>query len=419
MKLLIRQATILSPHSPLHRQTKDLLIQDGTILSIDDQIENHDVRVIEAPDLHISTGWMDIFADFADPGFEYRETLQTGASAAAAGGFTDVMLLPNTKPAIHDKSQVNYITSQSKQLPVNLLPIGAITKNTEGKELAEMYDMQEGGAVAFSDGIKPLQQAGIMIKALQYVKAFNGTIIQVPEDTSIGAGGLMNEGIISTRLGLPGKPAIAEELMVARDINLAQYTESRIHFTGISTAQSIEHIRKAKEAGIQVTASASPCHLFFTEEDLQHYDTNLKLNPPLRSKSDRDALRAALLDGTIDCIASHHLPQHSDHKDCEFEYAKPGMITLEALFASVNTWWTKGIDELVNTLAVKPRQVFGIPVPEIKAGTEAKLTLFSPSAHQTFSTNQLRSKSANCAFTGHELKGLVYGIINGNKNSFS
>ena len=417
MKVLIKQATIVQPSSPLNGLVKDIFITNGTITNIADNITEPADTLIEQQNLHISIGWMDTYSHFCDPGHEYRETLETGANAAAAGGFTDVLVLPNTSPVVHNKSQVEYLVQQSKSLPVNLHPIGAVTKDAEGKELAEMYDMQYSGAIAFSDGINSIQNSGLMVKALQYIKPFKGTIIQIPEDKSIGTNGLMNEGIISTRLGLPGKPAMAEELMVARDIKLTSYSSSSLHFTGVTTAKSIEYIQRAKDAGIGITCSVTPYHLFFCDEDLQQYDTNLKVNPPIRAKQDRDALLVALLDGTVDCIASHHIPQHADSKICEFEYAKPGMIGLESLFGVVwclvNSQWS--IDKLVEILTNAPRKIFNINIPRIEVGAIACLTLFNPAISYTFDETMIQSKSKNSPFTGKQLKGKVVGIINKNQ----
>lgn len=417
MKVLIKQAQIVCSSSPFNGQLKDVLINNGIITAIADSITETADQVVEAEGLHASIGWMDPFAHFCDPGFEYRETLETGAAASAAGGFTEVLVLPNTNPAVHSKSQVEYIVQKSKALGVNIHPIGAVTKNAEGNELAEMYDMQASGAVAFSDGVHAIQNSGLLIKALQYVKTFNGTIIQVPDDKSIAPGGLMNEGIISTRLGLPGKPAMAEELIVARDIKLARYADSKLHFTGVSSAKSLEYIRRAKEAGIAISCSVTPYHLFFCDEDIVTYDTNLKVNPPLRTQADREALLKGLLDGTIDCIASHHIPYNYDNKVCEFEYAKNGMIGLESLFgvtwSIVNDQWS--IDSLIDKLSVAPREVLGMPVPEIKEGAAANLTLFDPAAEYVFEESMIRSKSKNSAFVGKQLKGRVIGIVNKDK----
>ncbi len=287
MKVLIKQATIISSSSPFNGQTKDILITNGIITTIGDAISEKADQQIEQPGLCISIGWMDVFSNFADPGFEYKETLETGAKAAAAGGFTDVMVIPNTNPVVHSKSQVEYIIQKSKSLAVNIHPIGAVTKNAEGKDLAEMYDMHQSGAAGFGDGVNSIQSSGIMLKALQYVKSFNGTVIQIPDDKSIGTNGLMNEGIISTRLGLPGKPTIAEELLVARDIKLARYADSKLHFTGVSSAKSLEYIKRAKDGGLHVTCSVTPYHLFFTDTDIQQYDTNLKVTPPLSRRPSR------------------------------------------------------------------------------------------------------------------------------------
>lgn len=414
MKVLIKQATIVCPSSPLNGQVKDIFIENGRITAIADNISQQADQTIQQPNLHASIGWMDVFAHFCDPGFEYRETLETGAAAAAAGGFTEVMVLPNTNPVVHAKTQVEYIVQKSKELPVTIHPIGAITKNAEGKDLAEMYDMRQSGAAAFSDGIHSVQSSGLLIKALQYVKSFDGTIIQIPDDKSIAPGGLINEGIVSTQLGLPGKPAMAEEIIVARDIKLARYAGSKLHFTGIASAKSLEYIRRAKEEGIQVTASVTPYHLWFTDEDLKDYDTNLKVNPPVRTDADKQALIAGFLDGTIDCIASHHIPHNYDAKVCEFEYAKAGMIGLETLFDVV--WKVASgkhsIDQLIDKLSVAPRNIFGLPVPVIKEGETANLTLFDPNVEYTFTEAGIQSKSKNSAFIGKQLKGKVVGIIN-------
>ena len=414
MKVLIKQAHIICSSSPFHGQVKDILIIDGIIDKIADNITENAEEIIANDNMHVSIGWMDVFAHFTDPGYEHKETLATGAAAAAAGGFTDVMIVPNTNPAVSSKSQVEYIVQKSVALPVNIYPIASITKNTEGTALAEMYDMHASGAIAFSDGTQPVQSPGLLLKALQYVLAINATIIQVPDDKSISAHGLMNEGIASTRLGLPGKPAIAEELMIVRDIELLKYTKSKLHITGVSTKKGIELIAAAKKEGLNISCSATPYHGWFCDEDLAAYDSNLKVNPPLRTRADMMAVRQAIQDGTADCIASHHFPQHWDDKTCEFEYAKNGMIGLQTLFAAVNSF-ENDLPKLIDQLTIAPRNIFGLSLPQIKEGNLACITLFNPLQQYIFEERMILSKSHNSPFIGKTLKGKVIGIINKNK----
>ncbi|HVM87999.1 MAG TPA: dihydroorotase [Puia sp.] len=419
MNILIQQAQIVNSLSSHHGTVKDILIENGVIRKIQDKIDEQADKIIQAPGLYVSAGWMDIFSNFCDPGFEYKETLETGAHAAAAGGFTDVFVIPNTKPVIDTKAQVEYVRQKSKSLPVNIFPIGAVTKSIEGKELAEMYDMQNSGAIAFSDGTSPIQSSGILLKALQYVKAFNGTIIQIPDDKTIGTNGLINEGIISTQLGLPGKPMMAEELIIARDIKLARYTDSKIHFTGITSPKSLEYIKRAKDAGLQVTCSVTPYHLFFSDEDMINYDTHLKVYPPLRTKKEVAVLKAAVSDGTVDCIATHHLPQEYDSKILEFEYAKFGMTGLETCYQVLNTILPDINQEHLCALLTNARKIFNLPQTLIEEGETCCITLFDPSSENLITEEQFHSKSKNTPFIGKMLKGKVLGIINGEKLSLN
>jgi dihydroorotase len=417
MTILIRKAHIIDPASPFHATTQDVLIENGRIKQIGQSIPASADQIIDQPNLHLSPGWFDLFAHFCDPGFEYKETLETGIEAAAAGGFTEVMVLPNTQPVVSGKSQVEYIVQKSRYAAVSIHPSGAVTKQTEGKELAEMYDMQSAGAIAFTDGIHPVQSAGLLLKALQYVKAFRGTIIQIPDDNSIGTYGLMNEGIVSTRLGLPGKPILAEEIQVARDIKLTRYAESKLHFTGITSPKSIEYINRAKQTGAAISCSVTPAHLYFCDEDLQSYDTNLKLYPPLRTATEREALKKAVLNGSVDCITTHHEPHEYDSKICEFEYAKPGMIGLESCYGVMGAIFGNQLtaEKWIELISINPRKVLGLNVPAIKEGELANVTIFDPEATYIFTEEAIRSKSRNSAFVGKELKGKVIGIINNNQ----
>jgi dihydroorotase len=416
MKILVRQATIADPDSSLNGQVMDLLINGNLVSKIASHITDAADEVIEAEGLLVSPGWIDLFSHFADPGYEYKETLETGAAAAAAGGFTQVFVLPNTQPVVDNKTQTEYISQRSKSLPVTIHPLGAITKGIEGKLLAEMYDMKNSGAIAFSDGNSPVQSPGLFLKALQYVKAFDGVLVQVPLDKSIGAGGLINEGVISTRLGLPGIPALAEEIIIKRDIDLLRYTESKLHITGVSTKNSLALIDAAKKEGLHISCSVTPYHLFFCEEDMQTYDTNLKVNPPLRSKDDMLALREAVVKGTVDCIASHHMPQDWDNKVCEFEYAKNGMTGLETSFAVVNHLLPELTKERIAQLfSVNVRKIFNLPATHIEEGNVAELTLFTKSGTTLISKSQLRTKSSNTPFLDRELGGKILGIIHKGK----
>jgi dihydroorotase len=420
MVLLIQQAYINDPSSPFHETRQDILIESGIIKDIQPRIEAKADQVIAGQGLNLSPGWVDIFAQFADPGYEYKETLETGAAAAAAGGYTDVLVIPNTKPVVDNKSQTEYIKQKSKSLPVNVHPIGAVSRGAEGKDLAEMYDMRASGAIAFSDGLHPIQSAGLLVKALQYVKAFDGVIIQIPDDKSVGANGLVHEGIISTQLGLPGKPMMAEELLVARDIKLARYADSKLHFTGVTSPRSLDYIRRAKEGGLAVTCSVTPYHLFFTDADLLQYDTNLKVYPPLRTATEVHALKKAILDGTIDCIATHHMPHEYDSKVLEFEYAKNGMIGLETAYAVLKTAMPEVPEsKWVELLSINPRKIFGLEAASIQKGAKAAITLYDPSGTITVDEKRFQSKSKNSAFIGKTLTGAVKGIVNGEKVSLS
>lgn len=412
MRVLLKKASITAPGQPLNGQTRDILIENGIITRISDDIETDANEIVSSDNLHVSPGWMDVFAHFCDPGYEFKEDLESGAQAAAAGGYTEVMLIPNTHPPLETKAQIEYIISHNPSLPVTIHPIGAISQGLKGQSLAEMYEMHRSGALAFSDGLMPVQNSGLLLKALQYVKAFGGTLIQIPDDTGISHHGLMHEGLWSTRLGMAGIPGIGEEIMVKRDLDLLGYTESKLHLTGISLERSVELIRQAKASGLAVSCSVTPYHLLFTDESLQQYNSHFKVNPPLRERQDVEALRKAVADGTIDCIATHHIPQDTDSKQKEFEYASPGMIGLETTFGVLGMVLPEiSTSELINLLAVRPRNLFGLEVPEIAEGATASITLFDPAMEWTVEENSLKSKSRNTPFLGKKLKGKVLGTI--------
>ncbi len=410
MTILLRQVKIADQHSPYNGQVKDILLQDAVLVSIQDHYEGKADQIVDFPGTIVSLGWVDPFTHFCDPGYEHRETLKTGAAAAQAGGFTTVFVVPNTQPVIDNKSQVNYIVQQQQHLPIEILPIGALSKKIEGKDLAEMIDMHQAGAVASSDGLYPVQSNLLFLKALQYVKAYDGVVIQMPIDKSMGAVGLMNEGITSTQIGLPGIPAIAEELMIARDIELLKYTHSKLHITGVSTAKGIALIEAGKKAGLALTCSVTPYHLYFNETDLNTYDTLLKVYPPLRTKADQAALQDAVERGVVDCISSHHQPQDWDGKTIEFEYAKAGIACIETTYATINHLFPKLKDEAIaNLLSNHARQIFNLGSNSINEGQKVDLTLFNRTNSFTPTKATSKSKSVNNPFLDKALNGTVIG----------
>jgi len=414
MHVLLRQARIHDSHSGFHNKVVDLYIENGVIREIGNDLDAGSAdRVIEGEDLRVSRGWVDVFADYSEPGYEHKETIASGLNAAAAGGFTQVMLAPNTYPVLDSKSPVQYVLQQAKGHIVTLRPLGAVSQKTEGKGLAEMLDMRAYGAVAFTDGWKPVQQASLMMKALEYVKAFDGTVIQVPADHSLTEGGLMHEGPVSTRLGMPGIPYLAETLMVHRDIELLRYSGSRLHLTGISSAVAVDMIRKAKAEGLNLTCSVTPYHLALTDGELSGYSSLYKVMPPLRGEEDRQALIEGLKDGTIDCIASHHRPQEWDAKEKEFEYAANGMNLQQIAFPVI--WDTlkdrMDIDRLITALTETPRRIFGMDAPAIRKGAPAEMTIFTTSGETLLTNSSNHSRSINNPFAGRSLAGKVIGII--------
>jgi dihydroorotase len=418
VKVLIKKATILCKQSKFHLQQKDILIVNGIIQKISNNIiAEKKYTVIESTDLYISIGWMDTFADFADPGFEHKETIESGINAAVAGGYTDVLLIPNTQPTISNKTQVEYLLNKAKNNIAKVHVIGAISKNIEGESLAEMYDMHNSGAVAFSDGLHAIQSAGLLLKALQYVKSFDGVIIQQPIDKSLTKNGLMHEGLWSTKLGMPGMMDIAEHIIIQRDIEILKYTESKLHITGVSTAKGIDLIRKAKKEKLNITCGVTPYHLLLSENELVNYNSNYKVNPPLRSNADKKALLQAVADGTIDCIASHHNPQDWDAKNVEFEYATFGMMSLETtlhqLLSISNS--TIEISTWIDLLTNNPRKIFGLPLQNIAEKIEANITVFSIKNTTSFTSESKKSKAINSPFLNTTLQGKVLATIHNNQ----
>jgi dihydroorotase len=420
VNILIKNVTIICPNNPHHLKKRDVLIEKGIYKNIASKIAPPPKsKIISEPNAYLSVGWVDVFSNFCEPGYENNETLYTGIQAAAAGGYTDVALIPNTHPCTDNNAQVQFL--KNKNQLVNLHPLGAISKKTEGKNLAEMMDMHQHGAVAFTDGEHAVQDAGLMLKALQYVKALDCTIIQLPNVSTLSANTYMHEGNVSTQLGLAGQSEIAEIIMIQRDIELLRYTNSKLHITGVSSAKSIELIRKAKKEGLQITCSCTPHHLLFTENNLINYDSNFKVNPPLRTLADKKSLIKALLDGTIDAIASHHSPADWDGKNVEFEYAAQGMSTIETVFHSLlQLPELENKIELVVSLLCAGRNILQLPAFNIAVGEPCNATLFSTESGKVEYNNATKkSMGTNNVHLNSLLKGKIIATFNNYKNSIN
>ena len=414
MKILIKKATILDSSSKYHQQTKDILIENGLITSIDNSITRTDVQVLDFDNLHISQGWVDLNARFGEPGQEYKEDLLSGMKTAAQGGFTHISLMPSTEPCIQTKSDISYILHQTSHNVVNIHPIGALTENRKGAQITEMFDMHQNGAIAFSDDKRSIANASLMKIALLYAKNFDGLIMSYSSEAKTSDNGQMNEGITSTKLGLKGVPALAEELQLARDLQLCEYTEAKIHFSTITTQASVEMIREAKAKGLNISADTSSYHLLLNDTALESFDSNLKVKPPLRSKADIEALKKGLKDGTIDAICSDHYPQNIENKQCEFNIAANGMINLETSFAAANTALneTLSTSQIIEKLTSLPKTILGLDKQSIEEGSLADLTLFNPTQKWTYLENDIVSKSKNTPLIGREFIGKPIAIIN-------
>lgn len=414
--ILITSAKLISPSHKLNGQQVDILIKDGVIVDVDTKINATDntIQIIDATGAIVSPGFFDLNTNIGEPGLETKEDIRSGTAAAAAGGFTAVSVHPNTNPPIYTRSEVSLIVNTAKGNLVDVFPIGSISKKREGNELAELYDMKLNGAIAFCDGTRPLQQAGVMGRALLYSKGFDGLIISFAQDDSIAAGTQMNEGVVSTYLGMKGNPNLAEVLMVSRDLFLAEYNESPIHFTTISTAESVDLIKKAKAKGLKVTCDVAAHNLVFTDEEVKGFDSNYKVNPPLRTSKDIKALLKGLKDGTVDAVVTQHTAQEIEFKNVEFHIAKNGITGLQtALPLLIKAGLTE--EQIVDKLAVGPRQIVGIEVPTLEKGTTANLVLFNIQEKWTFDVNTNKSKGTNNPLFGQQLIGKVNLVINNNQ----
>ena len=420
MNLFINNVFIIHPDSPHNGQKVDMMIENGVIQKIGKCLKcPENATFIEGEGAFAALGFMDIGVQACDPGFEHRDDVFSIAKAAAFGGFTSVAVQPNTQPTLHSKSEIAYVKNKTKEQLVDFQVIGAMTQDCKGEEISEMYDMYHAGAIAFSDGKKSIKESGILLRALQYVKAFDGLIINHPFEKSVAQGGQMHEGLMSTSLGMKGIPSLSEELMLVRDLYLLEYCESRLHVANISTARSVDLIRQAKAKGLQVTASVAAINLAFEDNDLANFDTFLKVQPPLRAQSDIAALREGLVDGTIDFIASNHIAHDEEAKNLEFPYADFGVIGLETTAAVANTFSGLSKEQLVEKLSINPRNILKINTPNIVEGEKANLTIFNPNLVWTYEKKHILSKCYNSPFIGKELKGKTIAVINQGKVEYS
>lgn len=397
----------------------DLRIADGRITEIGTGLEASDQEeTYDAGGSYLSGGWMDMHVHLREPGYEHKETIKTGCAAAAFGGFTEVACMPNTKPAIDSRDVVEFITHTAEDLPVEVHPIGCVSKERKGKSMVEMSDMKEGGAVAFSDDGDPVFNSQLMRVALEYSSMLKVPIINHEEDLKLSRPGHMHEGKVSARLGLDGTPGIAEETMIARDILLAEFTGGHIHVAHISTAKAVELVRRAKADGVAVTTEVCPHHFDLTDEEIEQrdFDTNVKMHPPLRSQKDVDAVTEGLADGTIDAICTDHAPHAIEEKEVEFMYAPNGIIGLETAWSvSVGRLLTEGVldlPELLKKFVENPRHILNLEIPKIEKGAKANLTLFNIDEKWTFDEQRVKSKSVNSPYLGNEMTGRAEGIYN-------
>ena len=413
MNVLIKSATIIDSKSDFHNQTLDVLIEKGVITEISKQIKNtKNYKEVVLDNLHISQGWFDSSVSFGEPGYEERETIVNGLKTAARSGFTAIAVNSNTNPVIDSYADISFLKGKSHGNAVYLYPIGALTKESKSEDLAELFDMKNAGAIAFYDYQKPIGNPNLMKLALQYASNFDGLVMSFPQESKISGLGVMNENVMSTSLGLKGNPTLAEELQIARDLFLLEYTGGKLHIPTISTAKSVELIRTAKQNKLDVSCSVAIHNLVFTDSKLDTFNTNYKVAPPLRTQTDCDALIEGLKDGTIDMVTSDHNPIDIEHKKTEFDFANYGTIGLESAFGALNTVFTlkKTIE-----LLTKGKQRFGIESSSISIGNKANLTFFNPIIDYKFATEHIQSTSKNAIFKNHPLKGKAYGIFSNNQ----
>ena len=411
MNIILKSAKVINVESKHNGSKQDILISEGKIKKIGSSISVKNAKTISVKNLHVSVGWFDSSVSFGEPGYEERETLLNGADVAAKSGFTDLLLNPSTNPVLDNQTDISFIKSKSLNSSCNIHPIGALTLSSESKDLAELYDMKNSGAVGFYDFKKPILNSNLLKTALLYSQSFNSVIMSYPQDNSVAKGGLINEGTISVNYGIKGIPNFAEEIQIARDLHVLEYTGGKLHIPTISTKKSLELIKKAKSKGLNVTCSVAVHNLIFNDKKLKDFDTRFKVLPPLREEKDRVALVNGVKTGLIDMVTSDHLPIDLENKKTDIENAKYGTIGLESIFGSLLSLFD--LNQTIEILS-RGREIFNIEKPEFEVGSKASLSLFTINDYE-FSKADILSKSKNSAFLGMKMKGKPIGVINGNK----
>lgn len=411
MNIILKSAKVINVESKHNGSKQDILISEGKIKKIASSITDKNAKIISIKNLHVSTGWFDSSVSFGEPGYEERETLLNGADVAAKSGFTDLLLNPCTKPVLDNQTDISFIKSKSSNSSCNIHPLGALTLSSESKDLAELFDMKNSGAVGFYDFKKPILSSNLLKTALLYSQSFNSVIMSFPQDNSVAKGGLINEGVVSVNYGIKGIPNFAEEIQIARDLHILEYTGGKLHIPTISTKKSLELIKKAKSKGLNVTCSVAVHNLIFNDKKLKDFDTRFKVLPPLREENDRIALVNGVKTGLIDMVTSDHIPIDLENKKTDIENAKYGTVGLESFFGSLLSLFD--LNQTIEILS-KGREIFNIEKPKLEVGSKASLSLFITNDYE-FSKADILSKSRNSAFLGMKMKGKPIGIINGNK----
>ena len=415
--ILIKNAIIVDSNSNYNNTKKDILLENGVISSIEDNITDLNAEIIESDNLHICPGLFDFSVDFPEPGNEQKETLDSGYKSAISGGFTGIGLQPTIDPSRDQKSDILFCINSSKEIGIEVIPYGSLSKDSKGEQLSEMYDMYTVGSLAFTDNTKPVVHGGLFSRALLYAKNFNALIISFPYDKTLAPKGLINEGVVSTKLGLEGIPSLSEELMISRDMMINKYHDGRLHFNIISSKNSVDQVKIAKKTQKKLSCGTSIFHLLFDEGVLDQFDNKFKILPPLRTKEDRNALLEGVKSGVIDVITSYHQPNEKEITEVEFNLSPFGTIGTQICFPLALTYLKDflGIEKIVQCMSINPRTILQCEVPIIKKGYRANITLFNPEKKWIYDKNNNTSKSENTGLFGTELTGLVIGTIIGTK----